>query len=67
MPDAPRLYANQLILAVGERDAVIGADYVHPELVGDPTTAKGERVVELVIPRAILQDLRGQLDDALPV
>jgi hypothetical protein len=65
MPDTPRHYANQLILSVGERDAIIGADYLHPEFVGDPT-AKGERVVEVVIPRAVLQDLRTQLEDQLP-
>jgi hypothetical protein len=60
-----RIYANDLHLSVGERDAVIGADYLHPTFVGD-TTAKGERVLELVIPRAALEELRGQIDAQLP-
>jgi hypothetical protein len=61
----PRIYANELHVAVGERDAVIGADYRHPAFVGDPTS-KGERVVELVIPRESLRELRDRIDEHLP-
>jgi hypothetical protein len=62
MSEPARIYANLLHLSVGARDAVIGADYLHPTFVGDDT-AKGERVVELVIPREAIEDLRRQLDE----
>jgi hypothetical protein len=62
--EPPRIYANRLQISAGERDAVIGADYIHPAFVGDDT-AKGERVVELVIPREALGELRRLLDAEL--
>jgi hypothetical protein len=62
--DIPRIYANQITLAVGPRDAVIGADYAHPTLVGD-TTHTPERVAEIALPRDALEDLRRQIGELL--
>jgi hypothetical protein len=61
MSETPRLYANLLHVSIGERDALIAADYVHPEFVGDDM-AKGERVAEIVVPRQVLDDLRRDLE-----